>query len=249
VRSGFTLVEVLLAMLITSFLVLGIHGAYRQAHVLWSTVEDKRSLYEASCRAIECLRTDLAGAYLPVIDPEGKAFVLAAESDGSRELTFYSLSPGWRASLEAARSAKIRYRFTKNETAHGNILERFEQLCASEQPIAQEVRDVLLAGPFELRLWALEAGASLSDASWKEYYESPKQAPRAIKLLIQWQAEDGIATDSFDALVPVLCESQIQEDESEGSDDPTAVEVIPRQWWPTTFRDVYPKGSVGASLT
>ena len=59
VRRAFTLVEVLVAMLITSFLVLGINGAYRQAHLLWSAVEKERPVYESSRQVIESLRWSL----------------------------------------------------------------------------------------------------------------------------------------------------------------------------------------------
>ncbi len=227
-RRGFTLVEVLVAMLITSFLVLGINGVYRQAHLLWSAVEDARPLYASSRHVLDCLRAELSGVYVPAGDPEASAFTLVTDGDGAMELTFYTLAPAWRISLEYARGARIRYRFTKGQTPAENTLERFEQLCAGEQVIAPEVRDVVLAGRFECGVHVMEREASPSGASWQTSYESKDQAPRAIRFLLQWQTEKEEPAAAFDIVVPVLCDQQVQEAESPGDpNDSAAADRIP----------------------
>ncbi len=215
VRFGFTLIEVLMAMLISSFLVLGLHGAYRQARQLRSVVENERLIYESSDRVMECLRTELAGAYLPVLDSDAKAFALATEADGSCELTFYTLSSAWRTGAECARSARIRYRFTKGATARENTLERFEQWCAGERVITKEERDVLLTGPFELSAWVMAPGTDRSEESLKASYEAHDQAPRATKLLLRWRTEPDTAGTTFSILVSLPSESLIQEPKSQ----------------------------------
>ena len=65
--KGFTLMEILLAMLITSILILGVNAAYRQAYLLWSNVEDSRPAYHAARLITETLRRELSCLYFPEV--------------------------------------------------------------------------------------------------------------------------------------------------------------------------------------
>lgn len=249
VRLGFTLIEVLMTLLITSILVLGLHGIYRQAHTLWSVVEDERPLYELSDQVLECLRADLSGVYLPVLDGQAQAFVLVTEPDGSWELTFYTLSSGWRTSFMCARDARIRYHFTKGQTASQNMFERFEQWCAGEQVLAPEERDVLLTGPFNVGIQVVEPSADSSGGSSKTSYASKDRAPRAVKFSLQWQRQPGVAGPAFDLLVETPSESPIQErGAQQDANGPAAAGKTPGPWpLATRARDSMRWGGATAS--
>ena len=207
--------EVLLVMLITSILVLGINGAYRQAGQLWSRVETPRHLYHASTNVIDCLRMDLSGLYMPPIDEGQESFVLSARGDGSLELAFYTLSPSWRTGRTSVRSAMIQYRFTSDQATGESLLERLESPCSGETVIADPLVDVIAEGQFDLQLWAAEPDAADLEQALKSSYSSRESPPEALKILLEWPGTSDTSAVTFEAVVEIPCETQLQQDASE----------------------------------
>ena len=156
------------------------------------------------------------------MDPEARAFTLVTDADGSMELMFHTLAPAWRMGPQCANIARVRYRFTVGETPAANTLERFEQFCAGEQVIANEVRDLILAGPFECGVSVLDPESSSPGESSRTSYDSQDKAPRAIRFVLQWQTEKEEPAATFDVLLPVLCDGQMQKGGSAGDPNYTA---------------------------
>lgn len=213
---GFTLVEILIVMLITSILVLGIHAAYRQAHALWSQAEDDREAYYLARVLTEALREELSGLYMPPMNQEGeeagrdRAFRLTAGPDGARELSFLTLTPAWRSDVESSRPARISYRFGKDQDTGRTVLRRLEVLCAGEKPVGQEVSDVLVENLTEFAAWVCPSNDGVSADSWQQTYESDDRPPRAVRILLKWNSpnrEDPRARPTeFMSVVLVPCE-------------------------------------------
>lgn len=216
---GFTLVEILIAMLITSVLVLGIHAAFRQAHALWSQAEDDREAYYMARVLTEALREELSGLYMPPMNLEGeeagsdRAFRLAAGPDGARELSFLTLTPAWRSDVESSRPARVSYRFRKDQDTGRTVLRRVEVLCAGEKLIGQEISDVLAENLMEFGVWVFPSNDGVSADSWQQTYESDDQPPRAVRILLRWSPpnqEDLRATPTeFMSVVLIPCEGQL----------------------------------------
>ena len=210
-HRGFTLVEILLVMLITSVLVLGINAAYQQAHLLWSNIEAQRPVYDNARLITETLRQEISGLYLPQTSETEKdnLFELSTLPDGTVNLTFYTLTPSWKESLFSSRIAKIRYNFARDNSTGENLLERAEQFCAGEKMIGQESSNVILKGLSDFKIWCAVPDSGSSSDLWKQSYSSERTPPKAIKILLKWPATKGSSETSFETSILVSCQTPL----------------------------------------
>jgi len=218
-RRGFTLVEILLVMLITSVLVMGIHAIYRQARALWSQAEDQRHVYHLVRVLTETLREELSGLYIPPAgagDDEQRpepGVQLGAVADRGVELRFFTLTPAWRSDVQASEPARVRYQFVRDGDAGGTFLERSQALCAGEKVIGPDTTEVLARGLAEFKIWALDPEDTASPDAWKESYESSDRPPKAIRLLFAWHVRDRNRPNAevveFESVIPIPCEGPL----------------------------------------
>jgi prepilin-type N-terminal cleavage/methylation domain-containing protein len=210
-HSGFTLVEILLVMLITSVLVLGINAAYRQAHLLWSNTEAQRPAYDNARLVTETLRQELSSLYLPQTSEAERdsLFDLSSLPDGTVNLIFYSLTPSWKESVFSSRIAKVRYSFSRDKTTGENLLERAEQFCAGEKVIGQESSNVILKGLSDFKIWCAVSDSGSPSDLWKQSYSSERTPPRAIKVLLKWPATKDTSEISFETSILVPCQAPL----------------------------------------
>lgn len=196
---GFTLIEILIVMLITSILMLGISAAYRQAYLFWSNAESKRPIYYTARIITETLRQELSCLYFPraAKEQESRPFELSVLPDGTTELTFYTLTPSWKASLVSSRIAKVRYSFTRDKDTGETLLERFEQLYAGEKMIGKESSNVIVHGLSDFRIWAADPNSDITGDLWKPFYNSRNTPPKALKLRLKWAATKEIPETGF----------------------------------------------------
>jgi prepilin-type N-terminal cleavage/methylation domain-containing protein len=211
-HKGFTLAEILLAMLITSVLILGVNASYRQAHLTWSNIENKRPVYHTARFLTEILRQELSCLYFPPSTDEDEdslsPFKLLYLPNEGTELTFYTLTPFWKGAIESSCMARIRYRFFRDPDTDRILIERSEQPCAGEKIIGQESIDVITSNLSELRTWAVDPNSS--DTSWTESYESKDKPPKALKFLFKSAVTDKIPDISFEHCVFMPSNSSIQ---------------------------------------
>lgn len=208
--KGFTLMEILLAMLITSILLLGVNTAYRQAHLIWSSAENKRPIYHNARLVTETLRQELSCLYFPPgNEDENRPFELLYLPNEKTELTFYTLTPCWKGSLESSRIARVRYKFTRDSDAEGALLERFEQPCGGEKVIGKESSDLVIAGLSDFRVWIADPNSSPSGDLWKESYNSRDTPPKALKVLLKWPATDKVPEIDFQCYTLIPCKGSL----------------------------------------
>lgn len=198
---GFTLVEILLAMVIGAILVLGINATYTQAHRLFSSAEDKRPLYHAARLITETLRAELACAYLPpdVNELEDNLFELAFLPNQGVELTFYTLTPSWKGGLESSRPAKVRYNIDRDPGTGLSVLERFEQPCASEVIIGAETSDIITDNLVDFRVWVVDPNSGSRDITWQESFSSRDSLPKACRISMTFTTDDNKTQEEFRA--------------------------------------------------
>ena len=200
--KGFTLVEILLAMLITSILILGVNSAYRHAHAIWSSSENSRPMYHTARLITETLRHELAGLYFPpTTEDANDSFVLFYLPNERTELSFYTMSPSWKGSLESSRPAKICYRFTRDTNAEKTLLERIEQPCAGEKIIGGESLDIVTEGLSDFKIWTVDPNSNAREISWQESFNSKDTPPKALKILLSWQANEQTPTLDFETII------------------------------------------------
>ena len=208
--KGFTLIEILLAMLITSVLVLGVNAAYRQAHLIWSSAENRRPFYHTARLITETLRQELSCLYIPPLtEEEDFAFELLYLPNNKTELTFYTLTPSWKGSLDSSRAAKVRYRFAKDLYSGETLLERFEQPCGGEKIIGKESSDVVAKGLSEFRVWVIDPNSNPGRPSWIESYNSKDTPPKALKVLLKWPATNKLPEINFQCSTLIPCQGPL----------------------------------------
>ena len=211
--KGFTLVEILLALTISSVLILGINASYQQAYVIWSNAENKRPVYHAVRMIADTLKNEISCSYIPPKsedeNEQSKAFLLSNIPDQGTEFTFYTLSPSWKSDLKSSRPAKVTYRFTRESETGQQVLERIEQPYSCEKEIGQESVDLITRDLSEFKIQIVEsnkrdAGGTLSDS-----HEPKETPPKAIKVSISSNAEDSSTSINFECYFLVSIDSMI----------------------------------------
>lgn len=208
--GGFTLIEILLAMLISSILILGVNAGYRQAHLLWSNVENRRPIYHTARLITETLREELSCLYFPPTKEEQDSpFKLSASPNGTTKLTFYTLTPSWKGSSQASRIAKVRYSFTRDPDAEETLLQRFEQPCAGEKIIGKESSEIIVKGLSDFRVWAAVANSDSPGDLWKLSYDSKNTPPKALKVSLKWAASPNLPEMGFQTIILIPCQGSL----------------------------------------
>jgi len=208
--KGFTLIEILLAMLITSILVLGVNAAYHQAHLIWSSAENKRPFYQTARIITETFRQELSCLYIPPLtEGEDFAFELSYLPNDKTELAFYTLAPSWKGSLESSRVAKVCYLFAREQGTEKTLLERFEQPCGGEKIIGRESSDVVAEGLSEFRVWIVDPNSSPSEDLWKDSYNSKDTPPKALKVLLKWPETNKEPEIDFQSCILISCQGPL----------------------------------------
>jgi len=210
-RRGFTLIEILLVMLITSVLVLGINAGFRQAHILWSRAEKQRPIYQKTRLFLDTIRDELACLYMPKIDDEQQPapFSLSASPDGTFRLIFLTMNPAWKDTTVSNFPAKVIYEFTTDSDSGLRVLSRAEQLFSGEKAVAAEQKEAILEGFSEITIQAAEPNAATLGDSWKSDLQSSQRPPRAVKILLKWPGDE--QTDfEFETIIKITCRGEMR---------------------------------------
>ena len=211
--QGFTLVEILLALTISSILILGINAAYQQASIIWSNIENKRPIYNTARQVTETLRQEVSCLYIPPVsegeDQDNIMFRVSNLPDQGTELTFYTHTPFWNGTLESSRISKVQYLFAKGSETNTNQLIRNEETCGGDKIIGEVRSDVISNSISEFKVWAIDPNSGGSGNSWKQYYESKDAPPKALKISLKWAAKDKIPETEFESCIYVSCNSPL----------------------------------------
>lgn len=207
--DGFTLIEILLVMLISSILVLGINAAFRQAHAVWSRAETQRPLYQRTRLFCDTLRSELNCLYMPKFndDQEMDPFSLSVLPDGTTRLSFLTLNPAWRSTFASNRPGSVTYEYATDAESGQRSLSRTEQLFSGETPIGPEQTDILFTGFSGLSILAADPNAAGGD-SWQDSMQCRQTPPKAIKIQLTWTG-DAETEYAFETIVKIACRGQL----------------------------------------
>jgi prepilin-type N-terminal cleavage/methylation domain-containing protein len=187
IYKGFTLVEILLVMLITSIMVLGINGAFSQVKRIWTEIEIKKENYQNIRVVLETMRVELSGLYMPKKKEEQQNenkenyFELINLPDGKTVLSFYTKNISWDKGLGGSKPAKVTYIFGEDEKGE-NILSRTEQLASGEKVISKESKTIMLKGLSDFQVSVLVQNNETENKDWQQEYETTDTPPIAIKI-------------------------------------------------------------------
>ncbi len=208
-QNGFTLIEILLVMLITSVLVLGVNTAFRQAHMLWSRVEKQRPIYQKTRLFLDTIRDELACLYLPKINDEQPAlFSLSASPDGTIRLSFLTMNPAWKDTAVSNFPAKVSYEFTTDSDSGQRVLSRTEQLFSGEKAVGTEQKEAILEGFSGITIQAADPDAAVLADSWTSDLQCSQTPAKAVKILLQWPRDEQTAFE-FETIIKIICRGQM----------------------------------------
>ena len=196
---GFTLVEILLVMMITSILVLAANTAYQQVYVVWSRIEGKTPVYQKSRVIIDTLRQELACLYWPreVEKEKVEAIAITSQADGDTVTTFYTLGPSWNTGSASSKTARVQYIFSSDPDTGDNILSRSEQFFSGNKPISTVKTEIIMKGLAGFKL-SKENGEKGQDGN-------AKTPPEAVKVELTWPETKNMPQSFFQTIVPVAC--------------------------------------------
>ena len=205
-QKGFTLIEILMAMMITTILVAGINASYQQVSGVFSHIQQQTDIYQQGSNLIATLRDELSGLYIPAnadANSNQASFTLSV-TNSNEELTFFTMTPSWNQIAACGKIAKVTYSFQKvNEVTQ---LIRKEQLYSDEKAIAEESSQVIDENLAELDIQVTDS-FSTNENSWQETYNSNSSVPKAVKIHLKYSnGKKPIYTD-FNTTFAVRCEN------------------------------------------
>ncbi|MHC4396882.1 MAG: PilW family protein [Planctomycetota bacterium] len=209
-QNGFTLIEILLAMLITSILVLGVNAAFRQAHMLWSRAEKQRPVYQKSRLLFDTLTEELVCLYMPKIDAQQQPapFDLSTLPDGTVRLAFFTLNPAWKNTVLSNLSSKIIYEFRIDSDSGRRVLSRVEQLFSGEKSVGLQQKEAILEGFSGITIQAADSNAGALSDLWKSDLQCSQRPPKAVKILLKWPKDEQTEFE-FETIIKIPCWRQI----------------------------------------
>ena len=205
-QNGFTLIEILLAMMITTILAAGINASYHQILNVYDSIEQQREIYHKAIGLTSTLRAELSGLYLPVLansESNQDVFTLSAVKN-NLELTFFTLTPAWNHVPANDQMAKITYSFQKTDEAAQLI--RKEQLYSSEKAISSESSQVIDEKLVEFSIQVAGIFETNID-SWQQNFSSKSSAPKAAKIKLGYLNEKKGTCIKFNMTVLIRCEN------------------------------------------
>ncbi len=220
---AFTLVELLVAVAISSLVVLATCAVSSTGWRLWRRVEDRRAFDQQAGAVIDALRVELAGAYLPGGE-QGGGLAWVYRSDrarGEQMLSFCTTSPAYRYGGKPGRCARVTYEYRRLAGSEGagsasgdGVLIRREQMLAGEEAIAEPEAEVIARN---LKSCTIEC----LGPDGRPRNESPPRAdavPATVKVRLAWEtrgrAGEPSAVITHLVLLPVLVNGTLSEDEA-----------------------------------
>ena len=180
--QGFTLVEMLVALTISSIIILAVNAALSQGMRLWRRVEEPRSHEEQGREIIRLMRTELAGLYMPPKkgNEEPPLTYFHSSQTGEFKCSFFTTTPSYECGLRPGRCARVTYEYRC--TQDSGVLIRRECLAAGQKIISESTADVLADGvsSFSFRLLTGEGKA------YQLSQEGEPKPPGMVAMNVGW---------------------------------------------------------------
>ena len=190
-RDGFTLGEVLIAMAISSVLVLGVTAAYRQIREAGEILEKRSRVYERVRVLTELLREEIVFLYGPDFGDgeDGDVFGISSEGDGNAEMFYFTVNPSWKRGTGTGGCVRVRYEFCEDEGDGKRKLVRYEQAYSGGDAIGEEERSEIEAdGLVRFEVWAFDG----EERKWREVWTDGKRIPVAVRVELVWEGIEDV---------------------------------------------------------
>lgn len=182
-QAGFTLVEIMIAMLIASVLTLGLGVVFTQARELYGSTEANRDIFDNISSLTSAIRVEIACCYLPKLeDGNDLGFELIKRADGGFDLSFFTKCPSWELSGVYAKPAMLKYSWAKNDDGRMKLV-RERRYAAGGKLIGEVSTDTVSVLFDRIECQAYKVGAESWQKGWVNKYASKDKLPDAIKFI------------------------------------------------------------------
>ena len=187
---SFTLVELIVAMAISSVIILAVTAAFGMGLRLWHRVEDRRPFEEQARHIIAMFRSELTGIYIPSVEEEAPLPFehVQIQETGEWKLSFFTTTPSYYRGLPPGRCARVTYEYRNANPGDdsGGVLVRREQLAAGGKLIAEPMSEAV-AEDFSSFLLQCEYDESGGGDDSVDDDANPLRVPRRVLLEITWE--------------------------------------------------------------
>jgi prepilin-type N-terminal cleavage/methylation domain-containing protein len=186
---AFTLTELLVALTISSIIMLAVVGSFGLGLRVWRKVEDRQPIDETSRRVLALIRRELAGVYLPSSPLAGVNATF--QDEGPHKISFFTANPGYHYDRPSGLCARVTYEYKDG------VLTRSEEPVATDMPLAAAVTEVLAEELSNVTFACIQGSALPSHGSSPPADSSCP--PELVQVRLEWPTT--AVTGQF--LVPV----------------------------------------------
>jgi prepilin-type N-terminal cleavage/methylation domain-containing protein len=197
---GFTLVEILLGLLISSIIAGGLYAGFSAVCRANERNAVERKVFNRLGKLTDDWRVELGCAY--ITDANDGGFELVSDENGQVRLAFNSNNVGEEAASEYRKMGRAEYIFVKDQDSDRYFLVKDIAYWAGSKAIGQKRRVVVTDEIEKLKILAAVNSTLSGEVEWNENFLSRETPPRAVKFLIKFEGYE----DIFEAVFPILSE-------------------------------------------
>ncbi|MEM7024310.1 MAG: prepilin-type N-terminal cleavage/methylation domain-containing protein, partial [Pseudomonadota bacterium] len=186
-ESGFTLLELLVAITLLGVLMAALFGALRLGNKIWDTGEARLDAIARVQVVQDFLRRQLAQT-VPLDEPSEGSSVFLGAKDSVRFVSFLPEHLGGGVSLlELALAAP------QNGAEHGNLVIRINPIDLDTEAVSEADAEerVLIEQVEALELAYFGAARPNAEPIWWQEWEAQQTLPRLIRMKLQFPEGDG----------------------------------------------------------
>ena len=182
-RRAFTLVELLVATVIISVIMLAVYRTFAAAMDSWNRTEGQLGALSEGRAFLTNLDAELRSAVLPKVAGEEVPFGAAGGA-----LAFFTAAPlSDRSVTPALGLSRLTYRIVPDKGADPLeellAVERSRQFFSGGRPVAEEAGAVVLSGLKDVEFRYLAAGSTPIEMTWRRDWAGEEgDAPRAVRV-------------------------------------------------------------------
>jgi len=207
-KKAFTLAELVLAMFISSLIVLSLAESFRNALTILEKIQTQQQTSHHIRNISELIRNELAGTYFPVLDQKNAPVFTLNSTDNDSAMEFYTLTPAYSVHPSQSKISRLRYRFAFDPNTGQSSLKRYQQYFAAGKPISNELCDEILNTTFQL---SLSCKIKNENDQWRQNFQSFTKLPQAVKIQLSIK-DNNDNNHSAETIFYIPCNQQVNND-------------------------------------
>ncbi|MFA7328796.1 MAG: type II secretion system protein GspJ [Candidatus Ratteibacteria bacterium] len=186
-RKGFTLVEVMVAVVIFSLAIAVIYKTFSTGLKVWERGSESMAVFQDGKRVLDVISKDIRSTFIPPLGNEDSLFVGEDKKEGeidADKISFFTLGePNLISKGKDIGLRKIEYYLEKKDKEY--TLYRKETPSLGRLVLGEETVDPLLIGVENLNFEYYSKG------EWKKEWKPSKTVPSRVKICLKLKEETG----------------------------------------------------------